>query len=474
MLDEPPERTASRDRGAINDRGFGLARSDDTAGAETALREADAAGSTAASFTLARLVAEQKEGHSAIAAFQRAVRRGHVAPGYSLGGLLAESGDARGLVNAYRVAAERGDQEAAYQLGLLYLERDDLESARSAFAMADKLGHPWAALGLGEILEQTGDRSGAIAAYRRASDRRVTAAHARLEALLAESGDTDESTAFRLTGEASFSKPAQRWTRQRLAWTAGTAAALAALLLVALLILLPTAHPKPAARPGTGAAASTALHQRQTTGHKSGAGRSRPTATSQAKARTTGPVTRAAAGGLGSHAPQGGKHPSSRSPTISFTAKQSALLASVPGTAHAECLPRTQQPLPRSKASIRCFASSAAITVRYYRYSSLSLLRHMFHNYRAWFAARHRLRDCAGRTHGAYFQGSASSTIAGRWACFYNDHTLPQSACIDWADYGLLIFGSACQADGDFTVLARWWTHAGPVPASGSGLLNRY
>jgi hypothetical protein len=447
MPDERSELAASRDPKAMDVRGIELAYSGDTAGAETAFREADEAGSTAASFILAQLLAEQRDGHGAIAAFQRAVRRGHVAPGFSLGGLLAESGDARGLINAYRVAARCGDQGAAYQLGLLYLDRGDLESARSAFARADRLGHAWAALGLGEILKRTGDRSGAIAAYGRAADRRVTAAHACLEALLAGSGDTDESiAASRIPGQAGFAGPAKRWTRQRLAWTAGTVAAFAALLILALLTLLPTAGTTPA--------------QRVRIAH--------------ATEGTTAPATRAAAGGVGSHAPEGGKRPTFRSPTTGFTAKQSALLDSVPGAAHAQCLPRAEEPLPRSDASIRCFSSSAGVTALYYRYSSLPLLRRVFHNYRAWFAGRQKLHDCAGLTHGKYYQGSADSTIAGRWACFYNDRTIPDSACIDWADYGLLIFGSACQADGNFTALAQWWRHAGPVPASTRGLTNRY
>lgn len=439
MRDEPSELAASRDPKAMNVRGIELAGSGDTARAETAFREADEAGSTPASFNPAQLLAEQGDGRGAIAAFQRAVRRGHVAPRFLLGELVAESGDPRSLIKAYRVAAERGDQGAAYQLGLLYLDRGDLESARSAFARADKLGHAWAALGLGEILEQTGDRSGAIAAYRHAAERRVTAAHAHLETLLAGSGDTDESiAASRLAGEPGFASSTKRWTPQQLAWTAGTVAALAALLVIALLTLLPTAPTKPAAR------------------------------------LRTAPATRASAEGVGSHAPQGGKPPTFRSPTTGFTAKQSALLDSVPGAAHAQCLARAEEPLPGSVASIRCFSSSAGVTVLYYGYSSLPLLRRVFHNYRAWFAGHHKLRDCAGHTHGKYFQGSADSTIAGRWACFYNDRTVPQSACIDWADYGLLIFGSACQADGNLTALARWWRHAGPVPASTDGLTNRY
>jgi hypothetical protein len=114
------------------------------------------------------------------------------------------------------------------------------------------------------------------------------------------------------------------------------------------------------------------------------------------------------------------------------------------------------------------------VTALYYGYTSLPLLRSVFHNYRAWFASRDKLRDCGGRTHGTYSQGSPGSAITGRWACFYNDRTIPQSACIDWADYGLMIFGSACQADGSFTRLARWWTHAGPEPSSTDGLTNRY
>jgi tetratricopeptide (TPR) repeat protein len=408
------------------------------AGAETAFREADEAGSTAVSFARTRLLADQTEGRGAIAAFQRAIRRGHEAPRFLLGDLLAQSADPRGLITAYRVAAERGDQGAAYQLGLLYLDRGDLESAKSAFSRADKLGHAWATLALGEILEQAGDRTGAIAAYRRAADRRVSDAQTLLEAL-AGSGDTVESIApSRPTGKAALPRSTKRSTHRRLAWSAGTVAALAALLVVALLTLLPSGHTAPNERVGTA------------------------------------PATRAGAGGIGSGAPQSGGLPPFGSPITSFTAKQATLLDSVPSAAHAECLPGAEKPLPRSGASIRCFASAAGITVLYYRYSSLPLLRSVFHNYRAWFAARHRLRDCAGRTHGKYFQGSAGSAVAGRWACFYNDRTIPQSACIDWADFGLLTFGSACQADGDFTALARWWTHAGPVPASTDGRTNRY
>jgi Tetratricopeptide repeat len=449
MPEERSQLAASRYPRAADARRTEPAYNGDTPGVETAFREADEAGSTAASPILAQLLAEQADGHGAIASFQRAVRRGHVAPGFSLGGLLAESPDARGLINAYRVAARCGDQGAAYQLGLLYLDRGDLESARSAFAKADKLGHAWAALGLGEILRQTGDRSGAIAAYRRAADRRVTSAHACLEALLAVSGDTEESTG---TGRAGFARPANRWSRQRLAWTAGTVAAFAALLIVALLTLLPTAGRTPV--------------QRVRVAH--------------AQAGTKTPATRAAAGGVGSFGPKGGGRTSFRSPTTglthttAFTVRQSALLDSVPGAAHAQCLPQAGEPLPRSNASIRCFSSAAGVTALYYGYASLPLLRRVFHNYRAWFASRQKLHDCAGLTHGTYYQGSLDSTIAGRWACFYNDRTIPGSACIDWVDYGLLVFGSACQADGNFTALARWWRHAGPVPASTRGLTNRY
>ena len=403
-------------------RGTDPARRGETGGAQTALREADRA--RAAWFTRDHLREEQADGRGAIAAFQRAVRRGHAAPRFLLGDLLAESDDPGGLMKAYRVAAERGDQGAAYQLGLLYLDRGDLESARSAFATADKLDHAWAAFALGEILEQTGERSAAIAAYQRAAHRRVTAAHTRLEELLAGTGGADESiAAYPLADEAGLARPTKRSTHKRLAWTIGTVAALAAILVVALLILLPTAGTKPAAAPGT--------------------------------------------------VPQGGKLPTLVSPTAGFTAKQSALLDSVPGTAHAQCLAPAEKSLPRADASISCFSSATGVTVLYYRYSSLPVLRSLFHNYRAWFAARHKLRDCAGRTHGTYSQGSAGSTITGRWACFYNDRTIPPSACIDWVDYGLLTFGSACQADENFTELERWWRSAGPVPASNSGLTNR-
>jgi hypothetical protein len=245
-------------------------------------------------------------------------------------------------------------------------------------------------------------------------------------------------------------------------------------LSVTLVTLLPTASPRTAAGVRT-APSTTARHQpspRQPTSNTSGAGERRAGATSPAKGGTTIPATRARAGGVAGLAPQDGRRPTSPSPAPSFTAKQSALLANVPGTAHAQCLPGAEAPLPRSDASIRCFSPSTGVTALYYGYTSRAQLRRLFHNYRAWFASRRKLRDCAGRTHGEYFQGSAS-TITGRWACFYNDRTVPQSACIDWADYSLLIFGSACQADRNFTALEAWWRHAGPVPASTHDLANR-
>jgi len=487
LIDETSELVASRDSKAMNARGIGLAWSGDAVGAEAAFREADDAGSSAASFNLAQLLAKQGDERGAIDAFQRAVRRGHVVAGFSLGELLAESGDMRGSIEAYGVAAKRGHPMAAYELGLLYLDRGDLESARFAFERADELGHSLAALRLGEILEQTGDRNGAIAAYWRASDRSVVAARARLDALLAGSGHTDKPiAASQQVGEVALAGPAKLaplgvrtapwgWTRRRLAWTVGTVAALAALLIVTLLTLLPTASPRAAAGART-APPATAPHQpsaRQPTSNTSGPGKSRASATSHAKGGITAPATRARTGGVAGHAPQAGRRPTAQSPVTGFTAKQSALLENVPDTAHAQCLPRAEEPLPRSDASIRCFSSSTGVTALYYRYSSRAQLRRLFHNYRAWFASRRKLRDCSGRTHGAYYQGSAS-TITGRWACFHNDRTVPESACIDWADYALLIFGSACQADGNFTALEAWWSHAGPVPASTHDLTNRY
>ncbi|HLW96920.1 MAG TPA: hypothetical protein VKS25_16220 [Solirubrobacteraceae bacterium] len=419
-------------------RGTEHARSDDTASAQTGLREADQDRSAEASVAGPHLLEEQAEGHGAIAAFQRAIRRGQAAPRFLLGDLLAESDDPSGLIKAYRVAAERGDQGAAYQLGLLYSQRGDLEAARSAFATADTLGHAWAALALGELLERTGDGSGAIAAYRRAAGRRLTVAHTRLEALLAATGAAidEPPAASGPTDEAGLAQSAKRPTKRRLAWSAGAVAAPAALLVVALLTLLPTT--KPAARSGTV------------------------------------PATRAGAGGVGRGASQSTGLPAFGAPATAFSAKQLTLLNSVPGAIRAQCFPQAHAPLPRSDASIHCFSFVAGVTVLYYRYSSLPVLRSIFHNYRAWFAARHKLRDCAGRTQGTYFQGSAGSAIAGRWTCFYNDRTIPQSACIDWVDYGLLTFGSACQADGDFSALASWWTRAGPVPPATGGLTNRF
>jgi TPR repeat protein len=433
MADERSEVTATRDPDATRSLGIELAGSD-TASRETGLHAAGEADSRAGALILAQLQAEQKDGRGTMAAFQRAVRRGHVAPSFSLGDLLAESDDAASLVNAYRVAAECGDQGAAYQLGLLYLDRGDLESARSVFARADRLGHPWAALALGEILEQAGERGAALAAYERAADRRVVVAQVRLEALLIGRRGTEESLAATgLADAAGAHGSARRWTRRRLTRIAVSGALLAALLVVVLLTLSP-------------------------------AGRTRP----------AGPATRAAAGGAGSNAPPGGKLPLAlRSPTAGFTAKQATLLGSVPAAARAECLPRAAEPLPRSDASISCFSASAGVTVLYYRYTSLPLLRSVFHNYRAWFAGRQKLRDCAGGDHGTYFQGGASSAITGRWACFSNDRTVPQSACIDWADYRLLIFGSACEGTGNFSALLRWWRDAGPAPRSAQPLTNR-
>jgi hypothetical protein len=458
MPDERSELVASRDRGATDAGGIGVAYNGDPADGEPAFRGADKSGSTAASLILGELLAEQGDGHGAIAAFQRAVRRGPPAPGFSLGDLLAETGDSRALINAYGVAAKCGDQGAAYQLGLLYLDRGDLESARSAFARADKLGHAWAAFGLGEILKLTGNRSGAIAAFQRAADRRVTAAHACLEELLAETGDTDESIAgSRIPGQADNAGTARRWTRRRLAWAAGSATVFAALLIVALLTLLPGAGKTPAQR-------VRAAHATE----------GRPLARHGLPAGTTAPATRAASGGVASHTLLGGRPPVFRAPTTGFTVKQSALLDRVPGAAHAQCFPGAQERLPRSDASISCFSAAAGVTALYYRYSSPTLLRRVFHNYRAWFAGRHKLRECTGLTHGKYHQGAADSTITGRWVCFSNDRTIPESACIDWTDYGLRIFGSACQADGNFTALAQWWRHAGPVPALTHGLTNRY
>lgn len=434
MRDEPSEPTAGRDPKALDVRGSERARRGDAVGTGTALRDPCEAGSTAAAYNLAQLLEEQGDGRGAVAAFQRAVRRGHAAPRFELGVLLAASDDPRGLTKAYRVAAERGDQGAAYQLGLLYLDRGDIESARAAFAGADKLGHAWAAFGLGEILEQTGDRSGAIAAYRRAARRRVTAAHARLEALQSGSSDTEPLAPPDPAGEAGPARSTRRWTRRQLEGAAGAVAVLAALLAVVLLTIGPAGRTPPAAG-----------------------------------ARTT-PATRARGG---SRTTQSGTRPALSSPTVGFSPLQAALLDGVPGTAHAQCLPGAEAPLPRADASIGCVASSAGVTVSYYGYSSLPLMRSVFHNYRAWFASRHKLRDCTGGTHGRYFQGSAGSTVAGRWACFLNDRTIPQSACIDWVDYGLLTFGSACQADGNFKALSRWWTNAGPVSASTPGLTNR-
>jgi hypothetical protein len=473
MLDEHSEAAAKCDPVATDVLAREMACSGATAEAEVASRDADEAGSTAASFNLEELMRAPRGGR-AIAAFRRAVRPGHVAPGFSLGARVAEDADARSLITAYRVAAKCGDRGDAYQLGLLYLDRGDLESARSAFARADELGHAWAALALGEILRRTGDRSGAIAAHRRAADRGVAAASACLEALL-EYGDADESiAASRPSGRAAASGPAKRAARKRLAWTAGTVAALGASLIVSLLVVLPTAGTRPAPRahathaiggpkapPTRAASGGVVSHPRQ--------GGGRPPVHSP----TAAPSTQAASGDVGSHPRQGGGRPAVHSPPVDFTAKQSALLDSVPGASHAQCLPRAQERLPGAHGSIRCFSLSAGVTAGYYRYSSRRLLRRVFHNYRAWFAGRQKLRGCAGATYGKYYQGSNESTITGRWACFYNDRTVPGSACIDWVDYGLLIFGSACQADGNFTTLAHWWRHAGPVPASNRSLTNR-
>lgn len=437
---------ASRGSEAVNTRGIRLAWSGDAAGAEAAFREADGAGSSAASFNLAQLLAKEGDERGAIAAFQRAVRRGHVVAGFSLGGLLAESGDMHGSIEAYGFAAERGHPLAAYELGRLYVDRGDLESARSAFEKADELGHAWAALELGEILEHTGDRDGAIAAYWRAADRRVATARARLEALMAGSGAADAPTAALQRGEqvAPPAGPGEPpppgahtapggWTRRRLAWTVGI---VAALLTFTLLALLPPASPK-APHPGI-----------------------------------TPPVTRARTGGTPGDAHAGGSAPASQSHATSFTAAQTALVANVPAAAHVQCLSAAGQPLPRAAAGIRCVSASTGVSVLYYGFTSRTQLGRVFHNYRAWFASRHKLRDCAGLTHGVYYQGTGS-TIAGRWACFHNDRAVQGRACIDWADYALLVFGSACRADGDFTALKAWWTHAGPAPASIRDFTNR-
>lgn len=465
MPDEPPEAAASRSPNASNARGVERARSGDTAGAEAAFREADEAGSPAGAFNLGQLLAERGDGRGAIAALQRSVSRGHVSAGFALGTLLEQAGDSRGSIEAYRVAAERGHPTAAYQLGRLYSRRGDSESARAAFAMGDELGHASSAFELGEILEQIGDRDGAIAAYRRAGDRGFAGAHVYLGTLLVESGDTKGAiAAFRLAGEAGLAVAAKlgplyaraaswRWTRHRLAWTVGTIEVLSALVIVGLFTLSHT--------PNTTTAATTPTAPHSSAANHSTEGR-------------TAPATRAATGATTSHSTQRGRAPAPPSPTAVFTAKQSALLDNVPGTAHVRCVPRAEEHLPHAGASIRCFSSSAGITVRYYRYSSLPLLGHLLHNYRAWFASHHRLRDCAGLSHGKYYQGSADSTVAGRWTCFYNDRTIPDSACIDWVDYNLMVFGSACQADENFTALARWWRNAGPVPISTHDLANRY
>ena len=465
MSDEPPEAAASRGPDAIDARGVERARGRDTVGAEAAFREADEAGSPAGAFNLGQLLAQRGDGPGAIAAFQRAVSRGHVSAGFALGTLLEQAGDSRGSIEAYRVAAERGDPIAAYQLGRLHSRRGDSESARAAFAMGDELGHAGSAFELGQILEQIGDRDGAIAAYRRASDRGFAGAHVYLGTLLVESGDTNGAiAAFRLAGEAGLAVPAKlgplyaraaswRWTRHRLAWTLGVIEALSVLVIVAVLTL---SHTTTAATTRTSDAGKT----RASAAHRSTDGR-------------TVPATRAATGHTTGHATQRRRAPAPTSPTVVFTPKQSALLDNVPGTAHVRCVPRADEHLPHAGASIRCFSLSAGVTVRYYRYSSLPLLRHLFHNYRAWFASHNRLRDCAGLNHGKYYQGSADSTVAGRWACFYNDRTIPVSACIDWVDYKLMVFGSACQADENFTALARWWKNAGPVPISSQDLANR-
>lgn len=463
---------------AVNARGIVLAWSGDIAGAEAAFREADEAGSSAASFNLAQLLAKQGNDRGAIEAFRRAVSRGHVVAGYALGEFLAESGDIEGSIEAYRVTAERGHPIAAYELGLLYRDRGDLESAGAAFERADELGHAWAALELGEVLEQAGDRDGAIAAFWRAADRNVASARARLEALLAGTGNTDEPIApSRDTGEVALAEPESAappgrvarwaWIRRRLAWIVGVVAALAAILTVALLALLSTASPRTAAKAQTPPAV-TARHQPGSghrSGNTSGGGNGRGGATNS----TSTPLTRGRTGGIVGQATQGG---AARSPATSFTTMQSALLANVPDLASARCLPGAGEPVPHAAASIRCVSASTGVTALYYRYSSPARLRRLFHNYRTWFAGRHALRDCAGRTHGAYYQGVAS-TITGRWACFYNDRKTAGSACIDWADYALVTFASACQAGGDFTALAAWWKHAGPVPASSRALTNR-
>jgi hypothetical protein len=509
LIDETSEPVASRDSEAMNARGIGLAWNGDAGGAEAAFREADRAGSSAASFNLAQLLAEQGDERGAIDAFQRAVSRGHVVAAFSLGELLAESGDMRGSIEAFTTAAERGHPRAAYELGLLYLDRGDLESATSAFARADDLGHSMAALELGSILERTGNRNGAIAAYWRAADRSVVAARARLDALVGKSGDPDKpnadsgaagevalpgpdalvgksgdpdgpNAASGAAGEVALAGPAELeplvavtaqgwWTRRRLAWTGGTVATAAAFLVVALLAVLPSPGTSLGARTTPPTAAAHHSSPGQPSGNKGAAGRHRASATSPATEGLTGPITRARTGGVAG-VPQGGSRSSSESPATGFTSEQATLLANVPDAAHARCLPPNEDLLPRADAGIRCSSSSAGMTALYYHYASRVRLRRLFHNYRAWFASRHKLRVCAGRTHGVYFQGSASSTITGRWACFYNDRTIPGSACIDWIDYALATFGSACQADGNFTALAAWWSHAGPVSSSTHGI----
>ena len=443
-----------------------MGRSGGAAGAEAAFREADQAGSPVAAYDLGQLLAERGDAPGAIAAFRRSVSRGHVSAGFALGTLLEQAGDLSGSIEAYRVAAERGHPTAAYQLGRLYSLRGDSDSARAAFARGDELGHASSAFELGQILEQTGDRDGAIAAYRRAGDRGFVGAHVYLGTLLVESGDTNGAiAAFRLAGEAGLAVPAKlgplyaraaswRWTRHRLAWTVGAIEVLSALVIVGVLTLGHSPKTVPAA----------------TAPHSTSGGRPSPRVRRQPN---TNPATRAATGATTGNSTQGGRAPGTPSPTAVFTTKQAALLESVPATAHVRCAPRADERLPHAGASIRCVSSSAGVTVRYYRYSSLPRLRHLFHNYRAWFASHHRLRDCAVVSYGKYYQGSSDTTVAGRWACFYNDRTIPESACIDWVNYNLMVFGSACQADENFTELAQWWRNAGPVAISTQALANR-
>ena len=450
-------------------REFEWASGGDTVGAEAELRQADEAGSAAGAFDLGELLAARGDVRGAIAAFERSVRRGHASAGFALGSLLEQTGDSHGSIEAYRTAAERGHASAAYQLGRLHSRRGDSESAGAAFAIGDELGDASSAFELGKILERAGDRDGAIAAYRRAGDRGLAGAHVYLGTLLVKSGDTNGAiAAFRRAGKGGLAVPAKlgplyaraaswRWTRHRLVWVIGVIEVLSVLLIVGLVTL---SH--------TPARTTVVITQAGEAGKTLASGAHHST-----HARTA-PRTRAAAGSTTHQRNQGGRAPARASHTVVFTARQSALLDNVPGSAHLRCVPRVDERVPHAGAGIRCFSASAGVTVRYYRYSSLPLLRHIFHNYRAWFASRGRLRDCAGSNHGTYYQGSTDSTIAGRWACFYNDRTIPDSACIDWVDYNLMVFGSACQADENFTVLSRWWQNAGPVPTSTHELANRY